>query len=163
MNTGFSRPVLAGAALLAAAAIWTVIQRNSASPSPPNSGLQTSLSHPPVGGTEVSDPSLVIQPTQLDWYGKPVYRLTNTSANSYSRLELFNASYHRLPILYVGNNPPPKNLLAPLHEDTFHLTGHSSLWFTGTSKPPTDFFVMWSRPGGAVYENVTVGSQSRTQ
>jgi hypothetical protein len=89
---------------------------------------------------------ITLQYTGTDWYGKPVYKLTNLSDVPVQRIVLKNWSQVTLPYLYIGQHLSTSQIHArvPLSTPPYTVEAGDSLWFVGTTKPPARFILMWN-------------------
>lgn len=85
-----------------------------------------------------------IEFTGMQWHNQPVYQLTNHGHETMERVTVQSWSESLLPVLSIGahasgnlSNLPPDN------NPPYSLPSNQSMWFVGSSTPPSEFYVVW--------------------
>jgi hypothetical protein len=107
-------------------------------------------------GAPVDAPGiLTAKYTGQKWYDKPVYALKNSTGHNLDRLTLYSWSEEELPILHLGQMPPPD--LPHIHvtgDPPYTVRKNETVWFVGPSTPPSRFTVMWIWAGKQYYATI---------
>ncbi|OFW79791.1 MAG: hypothetical protein A2201_01270 [Alicyclobacillus sp. RIFOXYA1_FULL_53_8] len=98
-------------------------------------------------------PRLQLTPTGVNWFERPVYKVTNLGTQALSTVVVYNWSGLMLTPLYIGLRAPT-NLATrpPLDHSPITLPSGTSLWVVGSSPPPVQLTVMWQGSKGAAYD-----------
>ena len=82
-------------------------------------------------------PRLQLTPTGVNWFERPVYKVTNLGTQALSTVVVYNWSGLMLTPLYIGSRAPT-NLATrpPLDHSPITLPSGTSLWVVGSSPPP---------------------------
>lgn len=118
----------------------------------------------PRAQSEPHAPHLLLQDTGEEWYGKPIYDVSNQSKTELPQITIQSWSEDFLPVLAIGMNVP-SNLLqgreSALHPP-FTLPPGEKIWFVGPNSPPTQLVVNWLQNGKEQYEVLQIQGANRT-
>ncbi|GMA64102.1 hypothetical protein NZD89_01965 [Alicyclobacillus fastidiosus] len=97
---------------------------------------------------------LPLYATGENWFGKPVYKVTNTSGMTLHHVTLSSFSGELLPVLFVGVRHGPL-WPASAHEllhAPFTLKPGASMWFVGPRVPPIRLGLTWMNEDNPHFE-----------